>query len=74
MCDIHGLFVYVRQGRGLRKPGIVTISRIVVLANAEYRGEPMTMSDSTMDQALNDRPAASGVEENLKSRDTCCAA
>lgn len=28
------------------------------------------MSDSTMDQAMNDQPAASGVEENLKSRDT----
>ena len=28
------------------------------------------MSDSTMDQAMNDRATASGVEENLKSRDT----
>lgn len=28
------------------------------------------MSDSTMDQAMDDQPAASGVEENLKSRDT----
>ncbi len=28
------------------------------------------MSDSTMDQAMNDQPAASGVEEHLKSRDT----
>lgn len=28
------------------------------------------MSDSTMDQAMEDQPGARGVEENLKSRDT----
>lgn len=28
------------------------------------------MNDSTIDQAMNDQPAAGGVEDNLKSRDT----
>ena len=28
------------------------------------------MSDSTMDQAMDEQPAASGMEEHLKSRDT----
>lgn len=28
------------------------------------------MSDSTMDREMNDQPAAGGVEEHLKSRDT----
>lgn len=28
------------------------------------------MSDSTIDRAMNDQPTASGMENNLKSRDT----
>ena len=28
------------------------------------------MSDSTMDQTMNEQPAANAVEDNLKSRDT----